>query len=49
MTQFDLKQLDEYLRREACECLLDMDVTPDERREVLEWVKSGNSVLVSVR
>ena len=44
MTQFDLKQLDEYLRREACECLLDMDVTPDERREVLEWVKSGNSV-----
>ena len=44
MTQNDLKQLEEYLRNEADEYLLDADVTPDERREVLEWVKSGNSV-----
>lgn len=44
MTQNDLKQLEEYLRHEAYEYLLDADVTPDECREVLEWVKSGNSV-----
>lgn len=44
MTQNDLKQLEEYLRNEANEYLLNADVTPDERREVLEWVKSGNSV-----
>lgn len=44
MTQFDLKQLDEYLRREACEYLRNAQITPKERLEILEWVKSGNSV-----
>ncbi|MDL2252777.1 hypothetical protein LJC64_04780 [Ruminococcaceae bacterium OttesenSCG-928-A11] len=44
MTQNDVNRLEDYLRHEANKYLLDADVTPDERREVLEWVKSGNSV-----
>lgn len=43
MTQFDLKQLDEYLRRETCEdaCWI---WTLHRTSGILEWVKSGNSV-----
>ena len=44
MTQFDLKEQAEYLRREACEYLRGAQITPEERLETLEWVKSGNSV-----
>ena len=44
MTQFDLKEQAEYLQREACEYLRGAQITPEERLETLEWVKSGNSV-----
>lgn len=44
MTQYDLKWLKDHLWRETAEYLLDAEVTPEERQEILEWVKSGNSV-----
>ncbi len=34
----------EYLRREADEYMKSQDMTPQERRDLLEWLRSGESV-----
>ncbi len=34
----------DYLRREAAEYIRGLDITPEECRELLVWVKDGNSV-----
>ncbi len=41
MTKTDLQR---YLRCEAMEYLEKTSVTPEERQDVLEWVKAGSSV-----
>lgn len=43
MTKEDSRWLQEHLRREANEYLQEMEVTPQERRELRAWVRGGNS------
>ena len=44
MTQNDLKWLEESLQCEVEKYLLDAELTVEECREILDWVKDGNSV-----
>jgi hypothetical protein len=48
MTKADLQQWEkerkEYLQRESVEYLAKVVATLEERQEVVEWVKDGNSV-----
>lgn len=44
MTKTDLQWLEDFLRNETTEYLEKVVVTQQERQDILEWVRSGESV-----
>lgn len=44
MTKTDLQWLEDFLQNEATEYLEKVVATQQERQDILEWVKSGESV-----